>query len=327
LTLPSNRDPMQSAKHLSRSLLYEGYALFPPRPAASEARRPSPASVIYPDWWSVNHDGQSSVMRTECTIQDDRSSALEVRVCFLQPWKLTVFQSYGGADTNRYRQVGSIRVDRDDYRPGEGGIEREVSIGPVAMEELLDKGVRRNISCGGETRTKLLTQDGETVGKVVREISPLEGEVHISCERVPQGESGLRPFLRVRFRLENTTKTGERSDATQEEVLRSSFHACHAVFRVHGGRFLATARDQTQSWPVLLRRQDDIVLSSPVFFSDYPELGKAGEGPQDDPAIEECILAHLPLLTEHERQMLTKDPKLRAILERAEGEGIDAVAE
>ena len=74
---PLDREAVQ---RVVRSVLYEGYVLYPYRASALKNQRRWMFGTLQP-----STDGEPSACRTECLVAGNQTTRLEVRVRFLQP--------------------------------------------------------------------------------------------------------------------------------------------------------------------------------------------------------------------------------------------------
>jgi len=99
---------------LARTLLYEGYLLYPYRPSAVKNRQRFNFGVIYPDAHSRAQDGvEPSLMRTECLVVGPKST-VDIEVRFLHLVTRTVEQpTEGGAGA---REVARLEAGGRVYQ-------------------------------------------------------------------------------------------------------------------------------------------------------------------------------------------------------------------
>ncbi len=75
---------MNSAmEELVRSLLYEGYALYPYTPGVKNAT-PTPFGIVYPPAYSETQPAAFSMLRLEAVLQGGPDARISGRVLFLQ---------------------------------------------------------------------------------------------------------------------------------------------------------------------------------------------------------------------------------------------------
>ena len=111
---------------LARTLLYEGYLLYPYRPSAVKNRQRFNFGVIYPDAHSRAQDGvEPSLMRTECLVVGAKPT-VDIEVRFLHLVTRTVEQRpEGGAGA---REVARLEAGGRVYQPWQEAVEREVTL-------------------------------------------------------------------------------------------------------------------------------------------------------------------------------------------------------
>jgi hypothetical protein len=160
--------------------------------------------------------------------------------------------------------------------------------------------------------------------------SAIEGVVRARVEDV--GPFGRRLVVRV----ENRTPWAE-PGASRDRVLSASCISAHLLLATSEGRFLsaidppagAPACRQTRAFPVLASEGDDIVLAAPIILYDHPRV--APESPQDlfdGTEIDEILTLRTRSMTDEEKaEARAWDPRVAALLERADGLGPGSMAE
>jgi hypothetical protein len=159
----------------------------------------------------------------------------------------------------------------------------------------------------------------------VRSWRALCGEVEVDAEALREG------IYRLTVKIINTTPwEGE----DRENTLRQTFCSTHTTLEVEGGRFvsmtdppeplreLAEECENRKTWPVLVGEEgnQDILLSSPIILSDYPEIAPESPGDMfDGGEIDQLLILNILTLTDEEKvEMRASDPRAREILERCE---------
>jgi hypothetical protein len=73
-----------SLEELVRSLLYEGYALYPYTPGAVKNATPTPFGVVYPPAYAGENPAAHDMLRLECALEAGADAELKATVRFLQ---------------------------------------------------------------------------------------------------------------------------------------------------------------------------------------------------------------------------------------------------
>ena len=188
-------------------------------------------------------------------------------------------------------------------------VERRIELGPVTLEEL----VREDL-------TVPFAFDA-VVGRARLAATPLE--------------AGL---ARVELSVHNTTPVPEGLD--RAGALRSALLSTHLVARAPGSRFASpvapgpgaaaavAACDHVNIFPVLAGAADDTVLGATIVLPDHPQIAPESHGDLFDATeIEEALLLHVLALSDAERAAIAEqDPKVRAMLARADAAGPEEIA-
>ena len=87
-------------------------------------------------------------------------------------------------------------------------------------------------------------------------------------------------------------------------------------------REFAEGCENLKTWPVLVGEEGDtnMLLSSPIILSDYPQIAPESPGDLfDGGEIDQLLILNILTLTDEEKEeMCATDPKGREILERCE---------
>jgi hypothetical protein len=106
---------------LIRTLLYEGYALYPYHRSAMKNQKPIPVGVIFPEDYHAFNPHAGSVMQTETILLGSRDLHIDVTVHFLHLRKQTIY-----------------RVNKEElFSCGWQAIERNIHSGKLSLAELL----------------------------------------------------------------------------------------------------------------------------------------------------------------------------------------------
>ncbi|HEV8447503.1 MAG TPA: hypothetical protein VGQ44_11810 [Gemmatimonadaceae bacterium] len=313
-------DPVES---ITRSVLYEGYILWPYRRSALKNQRRWTFGGVYPRAYSRSgHDDDPWLMRTECLIAAEPHAVVEldVSIRFLHVVERRVLRH----DISGDRFVDSITVGGVTHVSWQEATERVVA--PPVIR-LGDGPAHTPIEIdAGERSEPIVDADESLAGTIVRRWQPLSGAVDVSADRVSEGT------WRVRVDVSNRSAwAGESRELTLLRTMAST----HARLSVHGGAFvsltdppdpfaeLAAGCKNLGTWPVLVGdpRRRDTVLSSPIILPDFPSVAPESRGDFFDGAeIDQLLVLNVMSLTDEEqRQMRETDPRAREILDRCRG--------
>ena len=318
---------MDAAKKIAEAVLYEGYILWPYRRSTLKNQQRWTFGGVYPRAYSEAR-GQDDpwIMQTQCLVAGDGGSTIEVNVRFLHVTERKVGRRRGDAcNVSTLEFVEELRVGDDLYLPWDEATEREVAVGRFRLSDLESpREVEIDIP-DGISEEALAGPAGEVVGALVRSWRALRGTVEVRAESLLEGLFG------VTVRITNTTAwEGEDSESTLEQT----FVSTHTALEVEGGEFvsltdppeelreIAEGCENLKTWPVLVGEegQRNMLLSSPIILSDYPQIAPESPGDLfDGGEIDQLLILNIMSLTDEEKEeMRASDPRAREILERCE---------
>ena len=316
--MPSAVDPVRA---IADAVLYEGYVLWPYRRSATKNRHRWTFGGIYPRSHSEGREDDPWTMQTECLLEGDAATRVDVRVRFLQVVERQVRARTEGALV----PVDELVVDEDLLLSWDEAREREVAVPDVRPAELDPSRVVAVKFAAGEEEEEVVDATGARVGAISRRWRALEGSVEVTSARVGAD------LFRIRVHIENTTPW---AGADREDALRQTFASAHTVLRADGGDFVSLAdppevlRGEAEAcrnegtWPVPVGEPGDrgTILSSPIILEDYPQIAPESPGDLFDGGEIDGLLtlSILGLSDEEKREMRATDPRTREILERTE---------
>jgi hypothetical protein len=311
------------AKKIAEAVLYEGYLLWPYRRSARKNQQRWTFGGVYPRAYSVARgEDDPWIMQTQCLLQGDEGSTIEVGVRFLHVVERKVGKRRGEA----LEFVDELRVGGERYLAWDEAAEREIAVGNFTLSELLGSPKQVEIDVlGGSKEEPLAEPAGEPVGALVRSWRPVRGAVELGAERVRDETFG------VTVRITNTTPWGGED---RESALRQTFVSTHTTLKVEGGGFVslmdppeelmeaAEGCENLKTWPVLVGEEGErsTMLSSPIILYDYPQIAPESPGDLfDGTEIDQMLILNVLNLTDEEKEeMRASDPRGREILERCE---------
>jgi len=332
-----NRDRVQK---IAEAVLYEGYMLYPYRASAVKNQQRWNFGVLCPQTYSEAQDGSEAwTMQTECLIEGDAETRLDVSIRFLQIVNRSVGKLIhsarefpGNRETEsappEYELVEKLQVEGQIFAPWQEAMEREVVVptlhpaaGSVSDPLFFE-------FAAGREREPVRGEDGLVVGVILREWNTLSGSVDIKAERCGDG------VLKVAVRICNRTADKSSRLQNRDDALMDSLISTHTVLGVESGKFVslidppdglknlaAECRNQG-TWPVLVGEEGerDTMLSSPIILYDYPQIAPESPGGLfDGTEIDEILSLRILTMTDEEKhEMRQSDQRAREILERTE---------
>jgi hypothetical protein len=283
-----------AAERLARTLLFEGYILYPYRRSSlKNVQRWMFGSLYPPAFCRAASANDASTMQTECLLV---GTAPRVRVSV------------------RFLQL----VARSDAeaRPWQEGIERRVEVAEHAVATLCRETVRLDLNFTAETpgESSALCAEVELAGFALGpELWKLRVSIH---NQTPIGAESDRTAASLRALVSTHMLLGCR-DAHFVSLLEPA-----AGLESH-----AASCDNQGCWPVLVGDGADTMLSSPIILYDHPSVARQSAGDLFDATeIDEILSLRILTLTQAERrEVMQTDPRARALLERTEALRDDAL--
>lgn len=314
---------VDAAKKIAEAVLYEGYLLWPYRRSARKNQQRWTFGGVHPRAYSEARGGDDPwIMQTQCLASGDEESTIEVKVRFLH----VVERKVGVKSGETLEFVEELRVGGELHLPWDEAAEREIAVGRFKLSELLGSPGRAEIDIpGGSGEEPLTGSAGEVVGVLVRSWRPLCGTVEVEAEPLKEG------LFKLTVRITNTTPWAGES---REETLRQTFVSTHTTLEVEAGEFVsltdppeelreaAEGCENLKTWPVLVGEDGErnMLLSSPIILSDYPQIAPESPGDLfDGTEIDQMLILNVLNLTDEEKEEVrASDPRGREILERCE---------
>src|ERR1700684_161939 len=206
---------LKAVEQIAKAVLYEGYMLYPYRPSSVKNQQRWNFGVLWPRSYSEAQNGSEAwTMQTECLVEGNALTELEVRVRFLQ----LGFRSVGELNTPvselppgeipAFRQVKKLSVNGRDYRPWQEAVEREIIVPLCNVEALGRSPITQAFSFAAEKQLESLREsDGRIAGILVRERHALFGEVEVTGERQSDGVFTVSVTIRNTTRFEIAKQT------------------------------------------------------------------------------------------------------------------------
>jgi hypothetical protein len=287
---------IEAAERIARALLFEGYLLYPYRASSRKNQQRWAFGTLYPRAFCDAADaGDASSIRTECLVEGE-APRVRVVVKFLRR------VSRGGADFDE-------------------GMERTLETGELALDGL----------AGGPEHFEWHLPASCTVEASTERI----GEP-LSVRVVASAQALAHAVWKLSVSVENASEAGpDQGDRRRAE--RRALGSVHTLLECRSGVFasqldpparLRAYTDRCKSagvYPVLVG--GDTMLSSPIILEDHPRIASASPGDLFDATeIDEILSLRILTLTDAEREEVARtDPRARALLERTEALGEDAL--
>jgi hypothetical protein len=289
---------------LARTVLYEGYLLWPYRRSAQKNRHRFTLGGIYPETYAVVASDRSRAAFDALLVDGPPSVSITVRFLRLVHRQVLVDGT----------PVDEAVVDDRRYVTWDEAIEEEASL-------TVESGAagERSIVCEAFVR-----DEGAGNGIVLRR-SARELRARLTCA-IEAVENGYRLHVDI---ANETAWNG----AGREDALGSTLLACHVVARAAAGDFVSTvdppdamraSADACRTeglWPVLALPEPDTttVFAAPIILEDRPRIAPESPGDWFDAGeIDELLVHSIRALTDAERdEIRATDPRAGELLDRS----------
>ncbi len=330
---------LNHVEKIAEAVLYEGYMLYPYRASAVKNQQRWNFGVLCPRHYSEAQNGlEAWTMQTECLLQADSSTLLNVKVRFLQIVNRSIGRlSHPLPELPTDREPEIEVVDRLDaggqtFTSWQEAVEREVTLPPL-HPAVFSSGRSETFSFpSGRDLEPLRDESGLISGVIVREWETLSGSVEIDSKNCQNGV--IKITVRVRNLTSNETRDEVREQQTRADALMYSLVSAHTILTAENGQFVslldppedlrsfAAECSNVGTWPVLVGDEGDldIMLSSPIILYDYPQIAPESPGSLfDGTEIDEILSLRILTMTDDEKnEMRQSDHRARQILERTE---------
>lgn len=312
------------------SVLYEGYLLYPYRPAIKNNMRWT-FGGLYPREWSEADPGRDRwSARTQLVVEAAPAATIELQIRFLH----VVDRHVTRREADRFHAVPELEVNGVPHHSGQECTERRVEF-CASLEQLLKPQAIPFRFPAEVAEEDLLSADGSRVGTIVRRQAELQGTIEVVA-------SGAGPECRLlSLSIANESRMpalldapdrGAREATERSAAVLRALASTHAVVRILAGRFVsqvdppAERRMLTEScrsdglWPVLVGDSSlrDTMLCSPIILYDYPEIAPESQGDFFDATeIDEMLTLRVLTLSDEERRHVEAfDERGHALLAR-----------
>ena len=306
---------------LTKTLLYEGYSLYPYYRTAIKNQKPIPFGVLFPSDYNKYNEHSHSAVQSQTIFTATGDATVNITARFLHLRKTEVFQK----NTDDYIPVFNLEINGTLYQAGWQTIERKISTGDLRISELINSSTMMfgfDNLYNGEI---IFNEKKEIVAKRIVTVSEIKGSISINVDEL-KDDSGFRLTVTVT----NLTPVENAGMMTRDDAFLQSFLSTHIILQTTGGEFIshqdtpgkwksavATCRN-INTWPILIDKNNTTLLSSPIILYDYPEINSQSSGDLfDSTEIEEALLLHVNMLSDDEKKRIgSNDEKLHAMLNK-----------
>jgi|SRR5690606_6607569 len=346
---------MDPTRQIARTLLYEGYLLWPYRRSALKNQQRWTFGGVYPRGYSVARgEDDPWRIRTQCLLMAEPAATVDISVRFLHVVRRDLARCRG----DDLEPVPELTVAGLRHLAWEEADEREVTAAGLEIGRLLRVPHRSEVDVpAGEETAWLVGHCGRREGAVVRHWEALWGQVRVAAERLP-ATAGADPvpgagpdpapgtgpdrapgngpvpapgaeLVRLTVDVENLTPWLGRE---RPEALRRTLVSTHTVAHARRGEFVsllepppslsqaAAACHNHGTWPVLVGKPGErhTILSSPIILYDYPQVAPESPGDLFDATeIDKLLTLSVLSLTDAEREEArATDPRVRELIDR-----------
>jgi hypothetical protein len=265
-----------------RTVLYEGYMLYPYRASSTKNRQRWSFGIVYPQAYSVAQAGaEPASMTTECLVTGASDAVLHVTVCFFHQ-----------------------------------DVERSVTLDDLRLDDLLLEPRTQHVAFGVLQGTVNVHADqvGDQLFKIgvhILNTSPWEPAGEAASEAGSHRPPSRHEELMARSMLSTHTILGIEAGEFVSLIDPPD------KFREAAGRCRNAG-----TWPVLVGSEPhrDCMLSSPIILYDYPQVAPESPGDLFDATeIDEILTLRVLTLTKEEKEeAIRSDERVRRLLERTE---------
>jgi hydrogenase maturation protease len=323
---------------IAAAVLYEGYILYPYRPALKNRQRWTFGGVYPPAYSQAQGGTDACTMQTECLVRGGPNTTLSVSVRFLHLVARLVGEfaqpipEWPDAVEPPFRVVEALWVGNQVFHTWQEAVEREIELEDSTLAALVAQYRQSEfVFEAAWNREPLSDSTGAIVGLIVRQQDRIEGLVQLGAVTAGEG------LFRVSVTIQNRTPCKGAESVSRDQALMRSLVSTHTILGVRHGEFvslldppeplrdLAAGCHNVGTWPVLVGTdgEKDTVLSSPIILYDYPQIAPESPGDLfDGTEIDEILSLRIMALTDAEKQaMVAVDQRARSVLERTEALG------
>jgi len=308
--------------------------LYPYRPSSVKNRQRFNFGVLYPKTYTDAQNGSDAwSLRTECMVEGNSLSAVEVRVRFLKLVSRSIRKLKYPVESDEaveFEAVSALDVNGKIFSAWQEAIECDVTIPACNLYELALSPYEHDFVFPAGEKTELLRNaSNQLVGVISRKQESIRGTVEIAAGQLADGA------FKIEISVKNlSTLEDEGGQINRDRALVRSLASAHVVLGAVDGQFVslldppehlkdfALSCHNVGVWPVLVGSEGerDIMLASPIILYDYPQIAPESPGDLfDGTEIDEILALRIMTMTDDEkREMRDGDERARRILERTE---------
>ena len=300
---------------LTKTVLYEGYSIFPYHRTSVKNLKPIPFGVIYPEQYHSHNQHAPATMKTECIVTGQKHSSINITVRFLHLMTTKIFQNDDEENTSL---------------PGDGWqtIERLINSGDLNISEIIGNKKVFPIDFDSiEEYKNIYDQNNVLKEKQSNSVLKITGNVIIEAFVVENIENTFR----ISVTVSNNTPLITAKSISRDKVFQQSFLSTNTILKVTGSEFVSDQNppeefkeivgqcEKIGTWPILIDESNTIMLSSPIILYDYPTINKHSKLDLfDSLEIEEMLILQLSAMSDTEKQQIAEsDGKMREMLDKA----------
>jgi len=330
---------LDRVEKIAEAVLYEGYMLYPYRASAVKNQQRWNFGVLCPRAYSEAQGGSEAwSMQTECLLQADASTLLNVKIRFMQIVNRSVgklkqpLRELPQDGEPEFEIVDRLDAGGHTYTSWQEAVEREVTTPPSHPAAFSSRQPVMFAFPTARELEPLRDENGQVAGVILRKWETLSGSVEIDSKNYENGVTKIT--VRVRNLTSNETPGEFWKQQTRANALMYSLVSAHTILTAENGQFVslldppeslrsrAAECSNLGTWPVLVGDEGDrdTMLSSPIILYDYPQIAPESPGSLfDGTEIDEILSLRILTMTDEEKQeMRQSDQRACQILERTE---------
>ncbi len=313
-------------ENITRTLLYEGYSLYPYHRSAIKNQKPVPFGVVFPQAYNAYNEHSHSTMRSESIVRGNKNFSINIIVRFLHLKKVEIFESiHDGKNETGFEQVYSLNTADKVFQGGWQTLERKINTGNLQIDSLLQSSKTIFLEFEKIHDSEDISDNRETIGKQINKVAEIKGTIIVEAVKVDRPGS-----YRLTVTVTNTTSIENAGAANRDDIISQSFLSTHIILKADGAKFIShqspgeewktviSECENKNTWPILIEETDTTLLSSPIILYDYPEINPQSHGDLfDSTEIEEALLLHVSVLSDDEKRRIgNSDEKLQHMLNK-----------
>ncbi|HEV8083383.1 MAG TPA: hypothetical protein VGP55_09290 [Chitinophagaceae bacterium] len=311
---------------ITRTLLYEGYSLFPYHRTAIKNQKPIPFGVVYPTDYNIFNTHAHSNMQTECIVTGDENLIINISVRFLHLKKIQIVQKeVNESEEDNFVPAFELNLNGDIFQPGWQTIERKLDSGDLSVLRLMEKSEIISFKFDRDVESiSLCDENGEIAAKQINSILGMQGAIVMKASAIENNENAFR----IHVSITNDTPVEDAKEVSRDEIFNQSFLSTNIILNAVNGKFISVQNPGIEwgtiieqchnrgTWPILIDETDTTLLSSPIIVYDYPKINPRSHGDLfDSLEIEEALMLHFSVMSDDEKQKISQsDDKLRSML-------------